>query len=530
MDADASEIPASAAPKAGDMKARGRIEGGVDAIVVGASIDGLAAAALLGKAGLKTVLLGAGGPALVDESREFWGGYFCIDGEHLITHLDPELADGLDLYRHGLEYASRRIDSVYFFADGGALLMDGDPYRSRESVVAMAEHDGERFADFLETSLDAARALRPFFDGAPAPDLSEPLASDVERFLSASVYDALDGAFDDEHLKCLIAAEALFRFAARPTEAFSFAGLLRRWAGEVSGLQGGVAFPVGGTIGVQRAIRRAAQAARVDLRPATAISRVLVEWDAAAGVETADGGQVRAPIVVSALPARQTFKDYVGPSLLDVGFQAEIEKPNSAISSAHVHFALAGAPGDARTRANMGRRLVYAPSREELAAAYGAARRGGVADPLILEAIFPSAFEAGVAPAGGHVVSAIVHPVAAHPLAVKAAPDEEFRKSVAAAAAATFERIAPGSGKRVVATDVRLASDDAKATGSPAAAYAAAPNVVAGWARARALETASGVAGFFFCGPEAQIGRGLSGAAGRRAAAAAVRFFKRRDV
>lgn len=512
-----------AADEALEPRAGGRIEGGVDAIVVGASLDGLAAAALLAKSGLKTVLLGAGGAALVDEPREFWGGYFCVDGEHLVSHLDPELISALDLYRHGLEFAARRLDSVYFFADGGALLMDGDPYRSRESVVAMAEHDGERFAVFLEAALDAARALRPFFDGAPAPELSEPLASSVERFLSASVYDVLDGAFDDEHLKALVAAECLFRFAARPNEAFSFAGFLKRLAGETAGLQGAMAIPAGGIIGVQRALRRAAQVARVDLRPATGVARILVEWDEAAGVETIDGGQVRAPVVVSALPAAQAFLDHVGPALLDVGFQAEVEGPAPGVSSAHVHFALAGAPGDERTRANMGRRLVYAPSREELAAAYGAARRGGVADPLILEAIFPSAFEAGLAPQAGQVVSAIAHPVAA-----VAAPDAAFREAVGVAARAAFERLAPGAGKRIVATDVRLAADEARAMRSPAAAYAAAPNVVEGWARARALEGASGISGLFFCGPEAQIGRGAAGAAGRRAALAAVRYFKRR--
>jgi phytoene dehydrogenase-like protein len=514
-----------AAEESGEPRAGGRIEGGVDAIVVGASLDGLAAAAMIARAGLKTVLLGAGGAALADEPREFWGGYFAVDGEHLVSHLDPELIAALDLYRHGLEYAARRLDSVYFFADGGALLMDGDPYRSRESVVAMAEHDGERFADFLESALDAARALRPLFDGAPAPDLAEPLASAAERFLSASVYDVLDGAFDDEHLKALIAAECLFRFAARPHEPFSFSGLLRRFAGETSGLQGAMAIPAGGILGVQRALRRAAQAARVDLRPATGVSRILVEQDRAAGVETSDGGQIRAPVVVSALAARATFIDRIGPGHLDIGFQAEVDKPAPAVSSARVHFALAALPGDERTRANMGRRLVYAPSRDELAAAYGAARRGGAAGPLILEAVFPSAFEAGLAPPAGSIVSAIAHPIAA-----RAEPDAAFREAVAAAARATFERLAPGAAKRIVATDVRLPADEATAGSVSGAACAAAPGVVEGWARARALEGASGIAGLHFCGPEAQIGRGASGAAGRRAAAAAIRHFKRRPA
>jgi phytoene dehydrogenase-like protein len=501
----------------------GRIEGGVDAVVVGASFDGFVAAALLGKAGLKTVLLGAGGAALQEEPREFWGGYFSADGDHLVTHLDPQLIASLDLYRHGLEYAARRLDSVYFFADGGALLLNGDLYRSRESVVAMAEHDGERFADFLETALDAARALRPFFDGGDLPALVPPLSVEVERFLSASLTDILDGAFDDPHLRALLTADALLATRDRPGDAFSFAALLKRWSGEVAGLQGGVAIAAGGAVGVNRAVRRAAQAARVDLRPAAAATRVLVESDAAAGVETVDGGQVRAPIVVNALSARQAFLDCVGPALLDVGFQSAVAEERPRYASAQVRLALDGAPGDERTRANMSRRLVYAPSKEELADAYGAARRGGVGSPLILEAVFPSMFDRHAAPERGQVVSLLAHPVA-----LLEEPPAEFRAAVERAVRETFERIAPGAGRRIVSADVRLPADLAKPLGAPVCAFAGAASVLPAWSRARALTGASGVAGYFFCGPEAQIGAGLSGAAGRRAAEAAIRHHRKK--
>ncbi len=501
----------------------GRIEGGVDAVVVGANFDGFAAAALLGKAGLRTVLLGAGGPALQEELREFWGGYFCADGDHLVTHLDPQLIATLDLYRHGLEYVARRLDSVYFFADGGALLLNGDLYRSRESVVAMAEHDGERFADFLEGALDAARALRPFFDGGDLPPLAPPLSSDVERYLSASLTDVLNGAFDDPHLRALLTADALLETKARPGDAFSFAALLKRWSGEAAGLQGGVAMAAGGAVGVHRALRRAAQAARVDLRPAATARRVLVEWDAAAGVETDGGGQVRAPIVVNALPAQQAFLDGVGPSLLDVDFQAALAEERPRWSSAYLCLALDGDPGDERTRANMRRRLVYAPSREELADAYGAARRGGVASPLILEAVFPSVFDRHVAPANGQLVSLVAHPVALHD-----APTTEFRSAVERAVRETFERIAPGAGRRIIATDLRLPADLARPAGAPVSAFAGAASILPAWSRSRTLAGASGVGGYFFCGPEAQVGAGLSGAAGRRAAEAAIRYHRKK--
>lgn len=501
----------------------GSIEGGFDAVVVGASLDGLAAAALLGKAGFKTVLLGAGDAAVDPEPREFAPGYWVNDGEHLLTHLDPELAGALELYRHGLSFASRRLETLYYFGDGAALLVDGDPYRSREAVAAMAETDAAGYAAFLETALDASRGLRPLFEGGVAPELTAPLSSVSEHFLSSSAADVVDAAFDSTHLKDMLMAEALFRWGARPDSPFGFAALLRRFAGEAAGLQGAVACAKGGAAGVLKALRRAAQAAQVEFRPATSVRSVLVEWDRIAGVATRDGGQIRAPIVVNALPAHQAFTELIGPSLLNIEFQAGLSRPAPEYASARICFAMKDVPGDERTEANLARRLFYAPSRDDLNRAFNAARRGEVAAPLMLEAVFPSAFEAGLAPEGCHVVSTIAHPVP-----FNEAPDEALADAVGAAARETFEKMAPGAGARLVATDVRLAADEAASAGFPAESRAAQAGVLSAWARAQRLETASGIAGYFFCGPEAQVGPGLSGAAARRAARRATRYLKER--
>ncbi|MEE2690733.1 MAG: hypothetical protein VX640_04235 [Pseudomonadota bacterium] len=487
----------------------GMIEGGLDAIVIGANFDGLAAAALLGKAGLKTVLLAGGDASSEQGPREFAPGYFCADGDQLVDALDPELIAALDLYRHGLAFAARRLETVYYFSDGGALLTDGDLYRLRDAVTAMSEDDAASFAAFSEAALDAARALRPMFEGGDPPALNGAL---VDRFLHGSVEETLDGLFTDDHLKEMLAAEAAFRAAARPSDPYGFLSLIRRWSGEAAGLQGAIAYPEGGSAGVNKAMRRAAQASRVDFRLAVTAKRVLVEWDSVAGVETEGGGQIRAPIIVNALSAERAFAEMIGPSLIDIEFQAALTPPPPAVASARVHLALDGVPGDERTRGNLARRLVYAPSRIELRRAYAAARAGWPAGeappPLIMEAIFPSAFEKALAPEGGHSASALLHPVPYVPEA-----DANYVAAVERAARAAFDKLAPGAAERIVAVDV-------------APPEPAAPPVLTAWTRARALAGASGVKGYFFCGPEAQIGRGFIGAAGRRVAQAAIRFSR----
>jgi phytoene dehydrogenase-like protein len=362
--------------------------------------------------------------------------------------------------------------------------------------------------------------LRPFFEGGVAPKLSEPLSSAAERFLTASVDDILESAFADPHLKSLIMAEALFRSALRPGDPFGFCMLLRRWSGEAAGLQGAAAYAHDGAQGLRKALRRAAQASRVDFRRSTGVKRVLVEWDRAAGIETLEGGQIRAQVVVNALSARQAFTDLIGPALLDIEFQAALAKPKPEFASARVHFALTGDPDD-RAQANLVRRLFFAPTRDEIANAYGSARRGDVSAPLIMEAIFPTAFDKDLAPSRGHVVSAIAHPVP-----FREAPDPALRAQIARAAKRTFEMIAPSAVGRLIEVDVRLAADEALRSGAPADAFAATPAILESWARARTLWSSSGIAGYYFCGPEAQIGQAASGAAGRRAAQAAIRYAK----
>lgn len=488
-----------------------RIEGGVDAIVIGANFDGLAAAALLGRAGLTTVLLGTEDRTLDQGRREFAPGYRCADGEHLVSRLDPELVAELDLYRFGLAYAGRRLDTVYYFADGAALMLDGDLYRTREAVSALNQDEAAAYGRFVESALDAARALRPMFDGGEPPGPQRASEGEVSRFMTGSVEDVLDAHFVDGHVKSLLAAEASLRSAARPTDPYSFLTLLSRWSGEAAGLQAAYAYPEGGGPGVLRAVRRAAQAARVEFRPAARAKSVLVEWDAAAGVELVDGGQLRAATVVCALGAGALFGDLVGPGLIDLEFQSAFNRSTARIGSARVHFALTGSPGDQRTRANLARRLVCAPDRLELRRAYNAARAGVARGPLIMEAVVPSVFEPGLAPEHGHVVSAIVHPTP-----WREEPTRKLIDSIEAAARASLERMAPGVSERILSVDVQVMKNPA-----------AAP-VMAAWAKSRRLASASGIRGLFFCGAESQITPGLSGAAARRAAAAAARYLKRR--
>ena len=500
-----------------------RIEGGYDAIVVGATIDGLVSAAYLGKAGLKTVLLEAGLPQ--PERREFAPGYYADDGDFFIRDLDPEVINSLDLYRHGLCFAQRRFDSLYYFSDKSALHVNGDLFCAYESVADIDTQEADNFQDFVSEILDAGRELRPLFAGEPMPPLSRRTADLFERYASASLDQVLEDRLTNGHLKDLLTAEACFHSSVRPSDPFSFLSLLRRWSGEAAGLQGGCAFPSGGYSGFFNALRRSVQNIGVEIRTGAHIQKVMVEWDSAAGVEMRDGGQIRAPIVVNALNSKTVFLEQIGPALIDIEFQKAITTPTPYFAAAKVHFALNGAPKDETTRKNLSRRLVFAPDQQQMRRAYRIARNGEVSPELLMEIVFPSAFEEGWAPENGNLGAGWIYPAP-----YRATDIEATREKLTTAALNTFCKIVPGARDRLDAIDVQLASDSGASIGLASHGFGGRGPVLAEAQRTRIVRSSSGVDGIFFCGPEAQIGHGASGAAGRHAARVAVQYSRSSKV
>ncbi len=517
----------------------GRIEGGIDAVVIGAGADGLAAAAYLGKAGLRTVLVDSGAEVGAEiRRREFAPDAYCVDGEHLISALDPEVIEDLDLYRHGISYAARRIDSTYFFENGQSLEIAGDITNAGGSLDE-DEGDNLAFQAFCQEILEVASIIRPSFcvqspnmrgkshlrAMEKAIDVVAGRANRLKQFSMASAEAMLDEYFADGNLKTALLNETVFRTAAAPNEAFSFMNLLRRWSGETSGLQAAMAYPKGGTITVIDALRRAAQAAKVEIRAASPVKNILIERDGVGGVQLENGGQIRAPIVIAAMDARRVFLDMVGSDEIDIEFQRAVSAAKPTISSARLHLVLKGFAKDEKTKESMRRRLVYALTPEVLRRSFAAARAGDIPEDLLIEAIFPNTIDDAEAGDANQVLSII-----AHPLPFDENPDDARREAIKSAIIQSLGKFAPDIDARIEASDLMLAPDLAKITGAHPASYAAKSGVMQQWALAGLAVTAGRIGGLYFCGREAQIGPGLNCAAGRIAAKNALRHVKRKDV
>lgn len=501
--------------------ARSRIEGGVDAVVIGANADGLVAAAYLGRAGLKTVLLERSGELGLPYRQSVLGGEAGMtDGAHLLHSLDARVIDDLDLYRHGVEFAARRLDTEYYFDDGERLFVGGD----LRSAVHEFDDEAEKFPSFIEDTFEAAAALRPLLAGPPdaaiellsaIKNLPAGIPERIGEMLTNSAEQVLDHYKLRGRMRTAMMAEAVFRSGLAPHEAMSFSALLARWSGEIAGLQGAIAFPVGGVSAVMDALRRAAQKAKVDIRASTEVEKILIEKDCAAGVVLTDGGQLRAPIVISALDANTTYDNMIGAASLDVTFQHALSLSPSKITTAQLQLVLENEAALAGDEMDPMRRLVYAPDPAEIRCAFTMAANGEAPDTFVIEAIYASVFD-HTKDDDKQYVSVFAHPAPAQKI-----PDTDFRNALRDAIVNTFEKLAPGVAGRIAEEKLILASDLGGAAGGAHALYGQ-EGVLRQLGRAATASSAGGVGGLYFCGPETQFGAGINGAAGRNAAKAAL--------
>ncbi|MBL9051185.1 MAG: NAD(P)/FAD-dependent oxidoreductase [Tabrizicola sp.] len=428
-----------------------------DLIVIGGGTNGLAAAHRLQKSGRKVLVLDSattpGGTAV---ASEFAPGYRSPGLAHVANMIDPRVASGMALDRHGLAFVAENLASTAVSATGDHLVLEGAAGAVLKGTIS--EADRKAWAELRRQLLAFAGGLQPFKAMTP-PRLSRgadnPMLTlarhalgirmmgkaDFREFLRMiliNVYDVLNDELEDPRLKGLLAFDATLGSWLGPRSPNTLIQLLNRYAGEASGQRAALALPKGGMGAVAAAMLRAAEAAGVNVRSQARVEGIILEDGRAKGVRLAGGEEIRAGCIVSAIGPKQTFLDLVGPRQLDTGFVNQIRNLKSRGAAAKLHLALTGTPdfrgADLRTR------LVIAPSEAAVELAYNPVKYGEVPAHPVMEIILPSAHEPGFAPAGGHVLSAIVQYAPYAPKAGKDAARAEMLENTLS----VLETHAPG--------------------------------------------------------------------------------------
>jgi len=258
----------------------------VDAVVIGAGIGGLAAAAWLKRAGANVVLL---------EAEETGGG--ARGAWPVLDALDPVLVKSLKLTRRGLKFAQRDLPALFLRRDGRHLLLPRDAHRAARAIASHSPSDARDHERRQAEIFALARKLRPWWwETADKPD-GLPL-----RFETVSAHAFLASRFESEAVRASLGFDV--PEADQPGSALA---IIWHAAQEMCGLQGARAVPQGGVSALADALMAAARDEAVAFRSRARVNSLLLSGDEAVGVVLASGEQIFTRTVISSLSRRETL-------------------------------------------------------------------------------------------------------------------------------------------------------------------------------------------------------------------------------
>jgi len=409
-----------------------------DAAIVGAGADGLAAAALLADAGLRTIVLERQPqPGGLFVTREFHPGYFAAPFADSAPPLDDALFWRLDLARHGAWpipapppvalWPDRRMECDSFAA------LCADAARRRANALALARRPAP--APPPRWNLFATRAR-----------LAWPAESWTHQSLATL---AAEHAATDAQA-ALFVAGALEGRAADPYATGSALHLLAPVAGQA--WHGGLG----------RALAAAAREAGAEIVTGVEVGDIRCHKGRVCGVGHADGGETSARAVISTLDLKRTFLGLFGWSTLDRDVVRRIANFRTAGATARLLVALGERPSLRLPRGTMR----IAPELRQTVEAYAAWRSGVVPDRPPMSLRVGSASDPSLAPIGAAVLTATVGCIPHTPFDGVWTHDK--RALLTKRLLAQIEDALPGVGRTVLAAELLVPPDMEEALGATA--------------------------------------------------------------
>ena len=396
-----------------------------DAIVIGAGSNGLVAAAALGKAGRRVLVVESadeiGGQRRASEFAPGFRAPLSAD----TGWLPPTIARGLAL--PAIEVTTPSVVASVA-GDARVLALSSNASRAADAIRPYSSRDAGRWASFSEQLGKLAGFLEALYQ-LPPPDIDAatslgeiaPLLSlgrkfralgranmlELLRVLPMSLQDLLDDWFESSLLKAAVAAGGVRDIRQGPRSGGTSFVLLHN----LVGARAGSARPWwrDGPDAFIGSVADVARANNVAVRTRAKVTSILVRDDAVTGVVLANGDEISAPVVVSTADPARTLLGMVDPVWLDPEFLHAVRNIKFRGCTALVRFALDRLPDvpgldDAATA--LAGTMSLTPSLDALERAYDAAKYGRVSDAPHVEITVPTLRWPSLAPPGKHVLIA----------------------------------------------------------------------------------------------------------------------------
>ena len=344
------------------------------------------------------------------------------------------------------------------------------------------------------------------------------------RIAGINIFDVVEESFESPALKAALAFDAVLGTNLAPRSNNSVLALLHRLSGLASGTTGGVSLPAGGMGAVSDAFAKAATAAGATIRLSTPVKNIALDGDRVAGVVLENGETLAADVVVSNADPKRTLFELLGARHLETGFVHRVRHFRTRGMAAKLHLALNAQPEFSRLPAALaGERLVIAPDLVYLEHAFDAAKYGENSPHPALEINIPTVHDRTLAPAGKHVLSAVVQYAPYEP----AASTDAARAQLLENTLKVLETYAPGIRSQVVGSQLLLPADLEREFRLTGGHWHHGELALDQFLMLRpvpgAAQYAMPVAGLYLCGAGTHPGGGVMGCAGKNAAQAVLK-------
>ena len=401
-----------------------------EAIVVGGGHNGLVAAAYLGRAGLRTLVIEAsprlGGPAA---TLEFMPGYFTTIANSPGS-LEPKIVEDLELERYGLKFV-RPDPTLVHPLDGDRLYVGWrDPARNHAQLETYAPGEAKRYdAFFAYLQRFADRLGISIFE--PPPSLQHLVRNltrleDQEAFsrvLLGNARDLMDEFELAPETQALIAPLAVvggqvapstpgtpFNLMMRP---LSLASLRNSGAGDprLIPLRGSTGLPVGGMGAIIDALCASLRAHGGEVMTAKPVASILSRNGQVRGIVTKSGEEYEAPIVISAISPHTTVLSLVDDTSAWGDLKPKMKRKPMRGRAFKVVLALDAMPRYAGARSEeeavqlSSAQFRIAPSLDYIEEAHSDMLLGRLSLKPVIWGLCPSMTSPTLAPAGKHVLS-----------------------------------------------------------------------------------------------------------------------------